>query len=69
MRFSVEAPDSHDPVIRHFEDGPTQPCWMGDEMCAFVLNGPCTQFECECETTGNCRSCPPPTHRSSRRVS
>ena len=68
MRFSVEYPDFHDSIVRAAEDGPGEVCWQGDEMCSFFKSGPCTMFRCTCETTGSCRSCPPPGWRRSRRV-
>lgn len=57
MRFTVGPPPRG--LSGQLEEGPQEACWQGDEMCAFVRGGSCTQVPCTCETTGVCLACPP----------
>lgn len=57
MTFRVEEPERS--LARMIEEGPKMVCHRGHPDCAFIVHGPCLEYPCTCETTGNCLSCRP----------
>lgn len=57
MNFTVDNPTAEESSF--FEQDPWAVCHLGHEECSVRTGGPCWQYSCTCETTGQCMSCVP----------